>query len=157
MYSINVTVEEPKTIQAVANFGEDFFKPSDLTTFWSDFDLTPTSISIMNKNDPSKPALESTLDLEYITGIGNNITTQFHHFDCTTESCHPFLTMLAQLADLPDDQLPSVLSVSVGVTEYEYLNELGSKYADRVNNEFMKLGLRGVSIVFAIGDRADQE
>lgn len=157
LYSINVTVSDSKTIQAVANFGEDFFKPSDLSTFWSDFDLTPTPVEIMNTNDPSSASLESTLDLEYITGVGNNISTQFHHFHCTTESCHPFLTMLAQLSNLPDHKLPMVLSVSVGVTEYEYLNELGSKYADRVNNEFMKLGLRGVSIIFAIGDRADQE
>lgn len=117
LYSINVEVENSKTSQAVANFGSDFFKPSDMDSFWSEFSLQPTKIDVINKNDQSQAALESTLDLEYITGVGNNIDTQFHHFDCTTESCHPFLTMLAQLSNMTDDELPKVLSVSVGVTE----------------------------------------
>jgi len=64
LYSINATVDSSKTLQAVANFGDDFFKTSDLNLFWSNFGLKKTSIEVMNDNDESHAALESSLDLE---------------------------------------------------------------------------------------------
>lgn len=53
-------------------------------------------------------------------------------------------------------QPPMVQSVSVGTTEYEYLTDMGEKFVRRINAEFVKAGARGISLVFASGDRASQ-
>jgi len=66
------------------------------------------------------------------------------------------MSLLTDLNNQTDADLPKVLSVSVGVTEHEYLDELGPDYADRVDTELQKLGARGCSVLFAIGDRATQ-
>jgi len=62
---------------------------------------------------------EATLDIEYITGIGNGVNTQFYHYDCTKESCHPFMSLITDIEKLDDNLIPNVLSLSVGVQEYE--------------------------------------
>jgi hypothetical protein len=44
----------------------------------------------------------------------------------------------------------------VGTTEYEYVEAMGEKFVLRINQEFMKAGMRGISLLFASGDRASQ-
>jgi len=44
----------------------------------------------------------------------------------------------------------------VGTTEYEYVEAMGAKFVTRINQEFMKAGMRGLSLLFATGDRAVQ-
>lgn len=119
--------------------------------------MQETPIKIMKDNKSSDPANESTLDLENISGMANRVPTQFWHYSCTKETCHPFMSLLTDLSNLSDADLPNVLSVSVGVTEEEYITELGLDFANRVNTEFMKLGVRGMSIMFAAGDKGTQE
>jgi len=58
----------------------------------------------------------------------------------------PFLVWLKQLADTED--VPLVHSVSYGDQE----PDLPKAYTDRVNYEFMKMGVRGLTILFASGD-----
>jgi tripeptidyl-peptidase-1 len=53
------------------------------------------------------------------------------------------------VSSTPDDEIPLVFSTSYGEDETA---EVPSDYADRVNTEFMKAGLRGISILFASGD-----
>jgi tripeptidyl-peptidase I len=53
------------------------------------------------------------------------------------------------MSSTPDDEIPLVFSTSYGEDETA---EVPSDYADRVNTEFMKAGLRGISILFASGD-----
>jgi len=62
---------------------------------------------------------ESTLDIEYISTMAAGIPTQFWHYACTKEACHPFLSFLMDLSALDDAHLPKVISLSVGVMEYE--------------------------------------
>jgi len=67
------------------------------------------------------------------------------------------MSLITDIEKLDDNLVPNVLSLSVGVTEYEYINELGLDFANRLNLEFMKLGLKGLSIICAIGDTAIQQ
>jgi len=76
------------------------------------------------------------------------------HWACTTNDCKPFLTWMLEIANLTHP--PVVQSVSVGTTEYEYLTEMGEKHVVRMNAEFAKAGVRGISLLFASGDRASQ-
>ncbi|KAJ1491693.1 hypothetical protein T484DRAFT_1773764 [Baffinella frigidus] len=52
---------------------------------------------------------------------------------------------------------PLVQSVSVGTTEHEYVEEMGLPYVIRINQEFQKAGLRGLTLLFASGDTARWE
>lgn len=51
------------------------------------------------------------------------------------------------MSNTSDSAIPYVISVSYGDDE----DSLDKAYTDRINNEFQKLGTRGVSIFFASG------
>lgn len=87
-------------------------------------------------------------------GAAGELTTTFMHYACTSEDCKPFLHWIMQQANNSD--APLVQSVSVGTTEYEYVEAMGEQYLERINQEFMKAGMRGISLLFATGDKASQ-
>ena len=140
--------------QGVALFGGQFFSPADLVQFENQFKLPKQTVRIMNDNDPSTPGNEASLDVQYITGIGSQVDTVYMHYACTTQDCRPFLSWILEQANSTDP--PLVQSVSVGTTEYEYVEAMGNKFVSRINFEFQKAGLRGLSLLFAAGDRAVQ-
>ena len=140
--------------QGVALFGGQFFSPADLAQFENQFKLPKQTVRIMNDNDPSTPGNEASLDVQYITGIGSQVDTVYMHYACTTQDCRPFLSWILEQANSTDP--PLVQSVSVGTTEYEYVEAMGNKFVSRINFEFQKAGLRGLSLLFASGDRAVQ-
>lgn len=140
--------------QGVALFGGQFFSPADLRQFETEYKLPPQTVHVLNDNDPGTPGNEASLDVQYITGMGTEVDTVFMHYACTSEDCRPFLTWILQQANTTKP--PLVQSVSVGTTEYEYVEAMGEKFVRRVNQEFMKAGMRGISLLFATGDRAVQ-
>eukprot|EP00285_Hemiselmis_virescens_P019851 CAMPEP_0173383984 /NCGR_PEP_ID=MMETSP1356-20130122/6555_1 /TAXON_ID=77927 ORGANISM="Hemiselmis virescens, Strain PCC157" /NCGR_SAMPLE_ID=MMETSP1356 /ASSEMBLY_ACC=CAM_ASM_000847 /LENGTH=348 /DNA_ID=CAMNT_0014339119 /DNA_START=116 /DNA_END=1162 /DNA_ORIENTATION=+ len=145
----------PKGVsQGVALFGPQFYSPTDLSAFQTKYDVQPNAVHNLNDNKPTTPGTEATLDVEYITGLGQGVETWYMHYTCTTNDCKPFLTWMLQIANV--SKPPMVQSVSVGTTEYEYLTEMGEKHVLRMNSEFIKAGLRGISLIFASGDRASQ-
>jgi len=143
-----------KASQGVALFGPQYYSPSDLSAFQKAYNVTPNVVRDLNGNKPASPGTEATLDVEYITGIGAGVETWYMHWACTTNDCKPFLTWMLQVANMSHP--PAVQSVSVGTTEYEYVTEMGAKHVARMNAEFAKAGVRGISLVFASGDRASQ-
>jgi len=122
--------------------------------FEAEYKLPEQSVSVMNDNKPELPGNEASLDVQYITGMGTEVHTIFMHYACTSEACRPFLSWILQQANT--SQPAFVQSISVGTTEHEYVEAMGDKFVARVNQEFQKAGMRGISLLFATGDKASQ-
>lgn len=68
--------------------------------------------------------------------------------DATNEYLEPYLEFASHLLNLPDDKLPSVVSISYGANEQLF----PKPYAQQVCDMFGQLGTRGVSIIVSSGD-----
>jgi len=86
------------------------------------------------------------LDIQYLMGVAGNATTVFWSLGSTTNGQEPFLTWITNV--LGSSSIPWVHSVSYGDDE----DTLSLTFMSRVNTEFMKAGVRGITILFATGD-----
>lgn len=156
LYKVPTTAQaadSSKNIQACASFLGQFYSPSDLQTFFNMFDheakgRTP---SLFGPNTASQPGVEASLDIQYIMGLGNNVKTQFWSTSGQQPGSpqnEPFLKWLTVMSGHDDSTMPKTVSVSYGDNE----PTVNRNYATRVNTEFKKLGMRGVSIMFSSGD-----
>ena len=93
-----------------------------------------------------RPGIEATLDVQIIMGTGANITTWFWSSGGRHETQEPFLQWLVDVSNTTE--VPLVHSVSYGDTE----SSLSEAYMTRVNMEFVKAAVRGLTILFASGD-----
>lgn len=146
--------------QAVAEFyGDEFYSDSDLTTFLKVHGLPNAAISGVYgnlPNDPSRPGMEANLDVQYIMGVAPGIPTYFYSmrdlnpYDSDNEGFLAYLFTVDSQADPP-----LVHSVSYGDLESSVFiknNPSAIDYGNRVELEFLKLGLRGLTILYASGD-----
>jgi len=161
LYSVgSVQGRAPSNKQAVTAFLEQRFSPADLESFYAlllngtEFkDATRRTITLKG-DDGGKSAFggtESMLDIEYITSLGANISSEFWGFagrSPDNPENEPFLKWLAMLGNTSDAEVPKVFSTSYGEDEVS----VSAAYADRINVEFMKAGARGISLLFASGD-----
>ena len=140
----------PNNSQVVAQFLEQYFNPNDLSEFMSIF----VGNDFPHKNvidkvigpDSGRSGVEASLDTQYIMGLGANISTWFWSTPGRHDNQEPFLTWLVDISNT--SQVPWVHSVSYGEDE----DTLSEAYMRRVNIEFMKAGIRGLTILFASGD-----
>ena len=123
--------------------------------------MPPASIPLENilgdlPNDQSQPGGEAQLDVEYIVGLANGADTFFYSFsdlnpyDPVNEG---FLEYLYYVGN--ETYPPLVHSLSYGDLEANIFNASNpgsSEYGFRCEQEFMKLGLRGITLLFASGD-----
>jgi len=150
----NLTVEDvgshPNNSQVVAQFLEQYYHAADLSEFMSIFVgsefVHQTEIPKVIGPNSGRAGIEASLDTQYIMGLGANITTWFWSTGGRHESQEPFLTWLINVGNT--SQVPFVHSVSYGEVE----TSLSVTYMQRVNVEFMKTTLRGITILFASGD-----
>jgi len=145
----------------VAEWEDQYFDPAQLQKFGKDFAIAIpalTSNHIVGTNDPSQPGVESTLDIQYVTGVSIGTTAWFWiEGDSAwlwTYASHVFATTPA----------PLIFSISYGWSEAQQCQygiggqecqKLGvdsKQYVIRVNTEFQKIGLRGISLLSASGD-----
>ena len=141
--------------QAVTAFLGQFYNSSDLETFW---ELaaplsTDTPIKLVGDATTGPGGAEAMLDIELITAMGAQIPTEFWGFSGSSPQYYadePFLTWLTVVSNTTDAEVPKVFSTSYGDDEAA---EVPSDYADRINVELMKAGLRGISLLFASGDK----
>lgn len=135
----------PRNKQAVAGFLGQYYSPDDLLMFFSENGLPYQNISkVIGLNNATNPGAEASLDVQYITGIGMNVTTWFW-------SVNPedfILTWIYQISNMSDSVVPHVHSVSYDSHE----PSLPVNYTNVINQEFMKAGLRGISLLFGSGD-----
>jgi len=126
--------------QSVAEFSLQEYSPSDLNYFFQAMNVVPGKVEVNGTNFPEHPGAEATLDIEFIMGVAQNVTTSFWNKGVT------FLGWIVNV--LNSENPPLVHSVSYGGTEFDY--SVG--FLDRVNTEFQKAASRGLTILFASGD-----
>ncbi|XP_069772464.1 tripeptidyl-peptidase 1 isoform X2 [Narcine bancroftii] len=136
--------------QAVAQFLEQYFHQLDLAAFMRLFGgsfVHRTKIdNIVGHQGCIMAGLEASLDVEYIMSSGANISTWVFSNGGRHESQEPFLDWITLLSNM--SSIPWVHTISYGDDE----DSLSVAYLKRINNEFMKAGVRGLSILFASGD-----
>ncbi|XP_070698766.1 tripeptidyl-peptidase 1 [Pempheris klunzingeri] len=136
--------------QAVAQFLEQYYSPADLAEFMSMFGGTFQHHSqvdrVVGTQGTGKAGLEASLDVEYIMSTGAYISTWVFTNPGRHESQEPFLQWMVLLSNMSD--LPWVHTISYGDDE----DSLSTAYMMRINTEFMKAGVRGISLLFASGD-----
>jgi tripeptidyl-peptidase-1 len=141
--------------QAVTAFLSQYYSESDLSTFWDDYfpQGSETSINLVGDATTGSPAgVESMLDIEYMPSLGAWINTGFWGFSGESPNDsqdEPFLTWLMEVSSTPDNEVPLVFSTSYGEDE---ATEVPTAYSFRINIEFIKSALRGISLLFASGD-----
>eukprot|EP00761_Pharyngomonas_kirbyi_P011124 gb/GECH01011148.1/.p1 GENE.gb/GECH01011148.1/~~gb/GECH01011148.1/.p1 ORF type:complete len:557 (+),score=103.76 gb/GECH01011148.1/:1-1671(+) len=147
----NLMVTNSKSTMAVAEFQGQYYSPSDLSTFFTKFgpvgNYNQKVAKVVGTNKQNDPGVEASLDIQYIMGVGLNATTWFYSI-----ASFDFFKDLTQWAsEIANDQdAPLVHSVSYG--SQHYYGQPSSDYKHRLDNEFKKLGARGISILFASGD-----
>ncbi|KAK3728842.1 hypothetical protein QZH41_007642 [Actinostola sp. cb2023] len=96
--------------------------------------------------DTGRSGIEASLDTQYIMSTGANITTWFWSTGGRHEKQEPFLEWVVAISNM--SQVPWVHSVSYGDNE----DSLSTDFMKRINTEFQKAGVRGLSLLFASGD-----
>ncbi|XP_036927421.1 tripeptidyl-peptidase 1 [Acanthopagrus latus] len=136
--------------QAVAQFLEQYYSPADLAEFMSMFGRSFQHHSqvdrVVGTQGAGKAGTEASLDVEYIMSTGANISTWVFTNPGRHESQEPFLQWMVLLSNMSD--IPWVHTISYGDDE----DSLSTAYMMRINTEFMKAGVRGISLLFASGD-----
>ncbi|XP_061824335.2 tripeptidyl-peptidase 1 [Nerophis lumbriciformis] len=136
--------------QAVAQFLEQYYSPADLAEFMSIYGSSFQHLSkvdrVVGTQGTGKAGIEASLDVEYIMSMGANIPTWVFTNPGRHESQEPFLQWMVLISNMSD--LPWVHTISYGDEE----DSLSTAYMQRINTEFMKAGVRGISLLFASGD-----
>jgi len=149
------------TSVAVAEWESQYFSPKQLQAFSKQFAIPITALTsdhIIGKNDPNNPQIEATLDIQYATSLSPGATGWFWIEDPSawlyTYATHVVATSPA----------PWIFSISygwseadqcefgIGGQECQKLGVNSQQYVQRVNTEFQKIGLRGISLFSASGD-----
>lgn len=158
MYKVPPELKIQKVTQGPAEFQDDTsFNKQDLHTFFSQTDNTPETVTdIVGPYDGSQPDTEATLDVQYITSVGiKQVNWYWTSQGWMYTFSHNFFN---------NKQVPDAVSISWGWAEDQQCSAgidqgecqtLGvdsQQYVARVNTEFQKIGLRGVSIFVASGD-----
>jgi len=102
---------------------------------------------VIGPNNPNTPGIEASLDIQYITGTAPLIPTTFWSTGPPEHGGQEDFVRWAQNMNAATS-VPLIMSVSYGDDE----NSIDKSWADRLNIEFQKLAVRGVSIFFASGD-----
>jgi tripeptidyl-peptidase-1 len=153
LYSIGEVEGSGATKQAATGFLKQYFKPSDLQKFYKRYYKVAAGRTIAAKGDHmgSDAGIEASLDVDYISTVGGNVTTEFWSFAGSAPDNpqnEPFLKWIQLVGSTSDEDVPHVFSTSYGEDEAS----VSEAYATRINVEFAKAGARGISLLFASGD-----
>jgi len=158
MYTIPATTTKSSVSQGPAEFqGDTSYNKADLKTFFAQMDLKDQTISdIVGPYDGTEPDTEATLDVQYITSVGpgqvdwywtsDNWMYQWANTFFNTEKVPDAVSISWGWAE--DQQCTS----GIDQTECQTLGIDSQQFVARVNTEFQKIGLRGVSLFVASGD-----
>jgi len=166
--SIGVIYKIPASTQVMKNsscgvieFVDQYFSPDDLDTFNQQFNTKIPAITadhIVGTNDPTNPQVEADLDIQWALGIGANAQGWFwieaDNVWLYGFANHMFTTPMVPLVNSisygwnEEDQCED----GIGGQECQQLGVDSKGYVARVNTEFQKVGLRGISLLSASGD-----
>jgi len=141
--------------QAVTAFLNQGYAAASLQKFWNKFcdgiKCGKGLPKLVGDSTGGSPGMESMLDIETITGIAGNVESEFWGFSGISPDNpenEPFLKWLQQLSSTSDADVPKIFSTSYGEDESSWHQAA----AERLNAEFQKAGVRGISLLFASGD-----
>jgi tripeptidyl-peptidase-1 len=147
------------TSTGVIEFQGQNFAPADVAQYGTDLGLQVQAVpqnQIVGPNDPTNPQTEAELDIEMITTV-NTITSPWFWLENGNGWLYQFATHFFSTA-----AVPQVNSISYGWWEgdqcsidQDECSQLGVDsygYVNRVNTEFQKIALRGISLLSASGD-----
>ncbi|KAG8453089.1 hypothetical protein GDO86_004777, partial [Hymenochirus boettgeri] len=139
----------PNNSQACAQFLEQYFHPADLSEFMQifarGFQHRSEVDQVVGHQGGGRAGLEASLDVEYIMSTGANISTWVFSNPGRHESQEPFLEWMILLSNM--SSVPWVHTISYGDDE----DSLSIAFMQRINVEFMKAAVRGLTILFASG------
>jgi len=156
LYNVNVEGKASGNKQAVTAFLEQYYGDGSLKQFWSSFcggiNCGKGEVTLVgDATDQGRSGTESMLDIETITGIAGNVESEFWGYagrSPDNSENEPFMKWLAQLSSTSDADVPKIFSTSYGEDESSWTFEA----AQRLNVEFQKAGVRGISLLYAAGD-----
>jgi len=137
------------SIFATAEFQGQKWSQKDMTKFATA--CTPNFLNATVAKEIGGPGgtggqgVEALLDVEYASAVAGNIP--MWNVYSKTYSLEDYVKTLAALAD---GQIPLINSVSYGNDE---IQQTSTAYMYACNTQFMAIGSRGVSIMFASGDQ----
>ena len=166
MYGLprNTTVGTSSGIsQGVIEWEGESFAPLDLALYAGNVSLNGNPVypaaQIIGPNDVKEPGGESTLDVDMIVGVAPGNSNWFWLEGNRTAWLYSFAVHFLNASTVPD-----VISVSygwyegeqcddgIGSAECAELNVTSSQFVQRMNTEWQKIGLRGVSVIVSSGD-----
>jgi len=109
-------------------------------------------MEIIGENVPSRPGIEAMLDVEYGMALGAGVQRNVFWYtpgrmpNSTDPDNEPYEEWLWNVAK--DANAPHIFSISYGDNEHT----VQRSYAERVNIEFTKAGVRGITIMASSGD-----
>merc|ERR1712039_871138 len=135
-------------IQAIGQFQGQYVSATDLSKFCQAYDSqADCSISkFIGQNTGSRPGIESMLDVEYITGVAQGVTTWVYSYP-SFDFCADLLTWANDVAG--EAQHPYVVSLSYGSQKIDFCDKTT---ASRLSEDVQKLGAMGVTVLIASGD-----
>ena len=146
-YNVSDVVEtHPDNRQSIASFLGEYYSPTDLRKFFDIFGgsfkhLEKVTKVIGSNNGP--PGSEVSLDIQYIMSLGAMVPTWFWSTAGRHESQEPFLEWLMDISNR--SEVPWVHSVSFA----DFEDSLDVAYMNRINVEFQKAAVRGLTFLFA--------
>ncbi|KAL4740067.1 peptidase S8/S53 domain-containing protein [Aspergillus similis] len=153
----------------ISGYLEEYARYSDFHQFMRQFSPNRTGanfsvVSInggVNLQNSWLPSSEASLDVQYAISLAYNTFATYYTTagrapflpgatgtDEDISINEPYLEQLHYLLDLPDEELPAVLTTSYGEDE----QSVPESYAEATCNLFAQLGARGVSVIFSSGD-----
>ncbi|KAL4926913.1 S53 family peptidase [Aspergillus undulatus] len=160
---------DPRNRLGISGYLDQYARYSDFDQFMRTFapnrtDTNFTVISInggLNLQDSPLASSEASLDVQYAISLAYDTLATYYTTaglapfvpeDGGTENDEstnePYLEQLHYLLDLPDEELPAVLTTSYGENE----QCVPKSYSNATCNLFAQLGARGVSVIFSSGD-----
>jgi len=135
--------------QATANFLGQFYSKTDLSAFFQELYPVADGRNVAQQigpNNVSKPGVEAELDIQYLMAMGGGVETWFWSTTGQVGENEPFLKWLSDLASAKD--VPALFSISYA----DYEDTVDYSYAARVSQEFMRAGVRGITLISGSGD-----
>lgn len=135
---------------ALAEFQGQYYDSDDLEAFSSQCGIDSVSVDLNYGGNKEarcqmglEPCIESLLDIEYMGAVAQPIPLAVYY-----SSTYSLLDWATTVGDNADAE--PVHSVSYGNDESQ---QTSTEYMYSCNTEFMKLGSKGISVLFASGDQ----
>eukprot|EP00940_MAST-03C_sp_MAST-3C-sp2_P003326 g3326.t1 len=152
---VKVTKDDTKVRQAVAEFQGQYMDDDDLAKFFKDYvddyeaGKDDTVYKFVGDQDQQSGQAEASLDIQYIMGVAPKLLTEFWLWN-SMDFCGDLKNWTEAI--LANDEAPLVHSVSYGWQGDLSQLQCTQDKIDAVDEAFVKLAAKGITIIFASGD-----